>query len=115
MIDASDLHLLAGASKQAAGEVVAHEALEAYSSLTFDHATDFSFNHAFANQYFGNVSHPGGTDSCPVCKPVWNIRTWDMGRIGQAFRVKTIETPVPDANQHQYEPGKIVEVRKVEK
>ena len=50
-IDASDLQLLAGADPQAAGETVAHEALEAYHSLNADIAMDYKANHDWANQY----------------------------------------------------------------
>lgn len=113
-IDASDLRLLAGSSRQAAGEVVAHEAIEAYSSLSQGHEMDYRFNHAYSDQFFGGVTHPDRA-SCSVCKPAWNIRTWDFGRIGQALQVKTIETPVPDASQYVYLPGKITEIKKGEK
>jgi RHS repeat-associated protein len=112
-LDRSDLNLLGNASPQAAGEVVAHEALEAYDS-SFG-GVGYAISHAYANQFFGEATNPFA-GRCDVCTPAWNMMEWNMGRINQSFLVKTvIKTPVPDANMHGgYEPGKIVSVKKLD-
>jgi RHS repeat-associated protein len=114
-LDASDLALLRSASKQAPGEVIAHEALEAYSASFGDVLSPVAFGtaHGFANKSFGMVTHPDSVD-CSVCTPTpYNTLDWRFGRTGETFRVKTIETPVPDAGRYAYKPGKIVEVKTV--
>jgi len=118
-IDASDMRLLAGASPEAAGEVVAHEALEAYHSLTSGIETDYKANHAYADQYFGQVTHPFNADiPAGAGSPAVNLRSWQMGRLSESFMVKTVLTPIPavaiQGAKPAYPPGRIVEVRKEE-
>lgn len=108
-LDASDLTLLSNVSRSAAGEVVAHEALEAFSSSSPN--TPYELAHWYANQFFGQITNPF-VAHCEACTPAWNRRDWRFGRIGETFNVKTIETPVPDAARLAYEPGKIVEIKK---
>ena len=117
VLDASDLNLLARADPKAAGETVAHEALEAYHSLNGGIEMDFTANHDWANQFFGQVTHPfNGDIPATADSPAVNFRSWNFGRLNESFMVKTVLTPVPAASiqapRSGYPPGNIVEVNK---
>lgn len=114
-VDASDLHLLAGVSPQAAGEVVAHEALEAYHSLNGGIEMNYDANHDWANRSFGNVLNgdPNYVIRSGGQAPYYT-QTWNFQRLGSTFEVKTVVTPVPAQSiPSAFIPGRMVDVRSV--
>jgi hypothetical protein len=111
-IDASDLHLLAGADPQAAGETVAHEALEAYHSLNAGIEMNKDANHDWANQYFGDVNEEAHNFVIRTGgQPDYYTDTWNFQRIGSRIEFKTIVTQPTNPQGLAFTPGNIVEVR----
>jgi len=99
---------------------MAHETLEAFKSTFLPDSMSwqdaFDISHAYANQFFGSASNPGGVSECYVCNPPFNLIQWNFPRVGINVSAKTmVRTPAPDANLHGgYAPGKIVQVKKAD-
>jgi RHS repeat-associated protein len=95
LIDRSDLNQLNNANPALAGEVVAHEAMEAFGSA--GGIPSYELAHVFANQFFGNVEGsspqglPTGAASITSARRIYNFK-----RLGIEVTVeKTFVTPQP--------------------
>ncbi len=114
-LDHSDLALLNAASPSAAGEVVAHEALEAFGSAGDGHPMDYGLAHGYADQFFGRADNPTNENFLFGAKVTTYQQVWDFGRINQSFLVNKVVTPIPSGsfNVPGYLPGKITGVEKI--
>ena len=113
-LDRSDLNLLGNVSPQAAGQVVAHEALEAYDSsfLPSSMSSDavYGIAHGYATQFFGE-----GDTTAPVpilnANPAAFTQNWTLTGLGSTFTVRTVPaTPQPDYNQRGFIEGKMTDI-----
>jgi len=113
-LDRSDLDAANRANGQISGEVIAHEALEAYGS-SFANGTDYGLWHGYANQFFGNVVNgPENYTLRSGGQQPFYTQTWNFQRMGANVEVKTVVTPVPAQSLPQaYTPGKIIDVRTI--
>jgi len=113
-LDRSDLNLLGNVSQQAVGQVIAHEALEAYDSsflpASMDFGSAYGIAHGYATQFFGE-----GETTAPVpilnSNPAAFTQNWTLTGLGSSFTVKTVPvTPQPDYNKPGFIPGKMVDI-----
>jgi hypothetical protein len=80
--------LLGSASPQAAGEVVAHEALEAWAAAG-PGLRSYDMSHTFANLYFGNVTNGpeqflfSSSDSA-----LYYTQSWTFKGLNSTFEIK---------------------------
>ena len=98
LIDRSDLDQLNNANPALAGEVVAHEAMEAYGSA--GGIPSYQLAHIFANQFFGDVG-PSFIESLPVNAVSSSAAriSYNFKRLGTEVTVeKTFVTSVPAAS-----------------
>jgi RHS repeat-associated protein len=97
IIDRSDLNELNKVGAALSGEVVAHEAMEAWASALG--SPNYLFSHITADQFFGQVetggyeTFPDGSPTAISARAVYNFK-----RIGMKATVeKTFVTPIPAA------------------
>jgi hypothetical protein len=98
-VDRADLNQLRKAGSEVAGEVIAHEALEAYVGVA-EKLRDYEAAHKKANEFFGNVEVRGpdplpvGAATATTGQAIYNFR-----RIGVEAKVEKIFiTPQPAAD-----------------
>ncbi len=94
-IDRSDLNELNKVNPALAGEVVAHEAMEAYAAA--GGISSFQLAHIFANQFFGNVNVSDITGVPAGASTVSGAQmTYEFRRIAEKVTVeRTFVTPQP--------------------
>ncbi|HYG98737.1 MAG TPA: hypothetical protein VD837_06360 [Terriglobales bacterium] len=93
-LDRSDLSLAGGANKQLPGEIIAHEALEAYISTLGN--VPYGIAHGWANQYFGDAVHGSGENHTYGSGGMHHYTLdWTFQRLGVTVQTKVIVTRQP--------------------
>jgi RHS repeat-associated protein len=97
-LDRADLNLAGKANAQLPGEIIAHEALEAYGSSAGLNGNDYLLWHGYANQFFGDVKEGQQQFTFKSSEhQTYEIQDLNFRRLGISIQITRIQTPVPGA------------------